>query len=138
MKRSLLAPTCVALLATAIGVLHAQRSAAQLTGRVVDSSGASINHATVILYQWHTETPPAAIREVARFNTDSFGEFSGQVPTGKYDLVVLSTFTVPAAQRITVTLQPLRISIQLSEDPDLPREECCGGSVPTTEVKPQK
>src|SRR5690348_10278207 len=106
MKRSLLVPTWVALLATAVTVLHAQQSAAQLTGRVVDSAGASIGHATVILYQWHTETPPADVREVARFNTDSFGEFSGHVPTGKYDLIVLSTFTVPAARRITVTSQP--------------------------------
>ena len=137
MKRSPLVPTCVVLLAITISVLHAQQSAAQLTGRVVDSSGAGIDHATVILYQWNTETP-AVTREVARFDTHSFGEFGGHVPTGKYDLVVLSTFTVPAARRITVTLQPQRISIQLSEDPDLPREECCSASVPTVEVKPQK
>ena len=108
-----------------------------LTGRVVDSSGAGIQHATAILYQWNTEISPALVQEVAKFETDGFGEFSGRVPLGKYDLFVLSSFTVPAAQRITVTSQPQKISVRLTEDPDLPREACCDASVPTIEVKPK-
>jgi hypothetical protein len=119
------------LLAIAIGLLHAQESAAQLTGRVVDPSGASIKSATVILYQWNTETFPAVIREVARFGTDSFGEFAARVAPGKYDLLVSSDFSVPSAQRITVTSRPQRVSVRLSYDPDLPREACCDASVPT-------
>ncbi len=105
-----------------------------LTGRVVDIGGAAIPHATVILYQWHTELSPAFLQEVARFETDSFGEFSGHVPLGKYDLFVLSSWTVPAAQRITVTSQPQRITVSVSPDPDLPREGCCDATVPTVDA----
>lgn len=126
------------LLATAIGgMLHAQQSAAQLVGRVVDSSGAGVVHATVILYQWNTENHPAVVREAARFDTDSLGEFSGRIAPGKYDLFVSSNFSVPSAQRITVTSQPQRVSVRLSEDLDLPREACCDASVPTVEIKPE-
>lgn len=120
-----------------LNMLHAQQSGAQLTGRVIDPSGAGVQDAAVILYQWNTETRRAVIREVARFNTDSFGEFSGRVPLGKYDLFVLSSWAVPVAQRITVTSQPPRISVRLSPDPDLPMEGCCDASVPTVEVKPE-
>lgn len=127
------------LLAAAFGsLLHAQQTDALLAGRVVDSAGASIQHATVILYQSNTEARPSTVREVTRFDTDSLGEFSGRVAPGKYDVLVVSSFYVPSAQRITVTLHPQRLSLRLSEDPDLPREECCGASVPTIEVKPQQ
>lgn len=108
-----------------------------LAGRVTDSGGASIAHATVLVYQWNTEVSPVSVQEVAKFETDGFGEFSGRVPLGKYDLFVLSSFTVPAAQRITVTVEPQRVNILLAYDPDLPREECCGASVPTVDVKPE-
>jgi hypothetical protein len=108
-----------------------------LSGRVVDASGAGIQHATVILYQWNTELSPAFLQEITKFETDSFGEFSARVPLGKYDLFVLSSWTVPAAHRITVTSQPQRISVSLSPDPGLPREACCDASVPTVNDKPE-
>lgn len=107
-----------------------------VTGRVVDPAGAGIQHATELLYQWNTQLSPAFLQEVATFETDTFGEFAGRVPLGKYDLFVLSSSTVPAAQRITVTSQPQTISVQLSYDPDLPREACCDARVPTIEIKP--
>jgi len=108
-----------------------------VTGKVVDPAGAGIQHATVLLYQWNTQLSPAFLQEVATFETDALGEFAGRVPLGKYDLFVLSSWTVPAAQRITVTPQPQKISVSLRLDPDLPREECCGASAPTVEVKPE-
>jgi len=113
------------------------QATALLRGRVVDVAGAGIQHATVILYQWNTELSPALLQEVAKFETDSFGEFSGRVPLGKYDLFVLSNWTVPAAQRIIVTSQPQSISVSLSPDPDLPREACCDASVPSVDVTPE-
>jgi hypothetical protein len=125
------------LLVCAIGTALDAQQSVPFTGRVVDSAGAGIEHATVILYQWNMEARPAVVREVARFDTDSFGEFAGRVAPGKYDLFVSSNFSAPSAQRITVTSQPQRVSVRLNEDPSLPKEGCCDASVPSIEIKPE-
>jgi hypothetical protein len=110
----------------------------QLTGKIMDAAGAGIRHATVILYEWSTEISPAGLQEVARFDTDVHGDFDGRVPLGKYDLFVLSSYTAPAARRITVTPQPQTINIRLPDDPDVAREACCDASVPTVDVTPER
>jgi hypothetical protein len=108
-----------------------------LSGSVVNDLGAGVQHATVILYQWNTEVSPPFAEKIAKFETDGMGEFSGRVPLGKYDLFVLSSFTVPLARRITVTPEPQRISVRLTRDPDMPREACCETGVPTVNVNPE-
>ena len=90
-----------------------------LNGMVVDSEGAGIAKAQIVV------RPDASGRRIANkgenimLESDKQGRFSTQLPPGFYDLCVMADAFSPFCQKLFVNKAALTPKIELKADPDV-------------------
>jgi hypothetical protein len=105
------------------GMAFADQSKIALTGQVLDSEGAAIPGATVIIH-WdpsgsavglHTNV---GIKEDVRLQTGKHGDFSVQLPPGFYDIFVSAMAFSPACRKIRLKDEKVsKFQVELRVDP---------------------
>ena len=107
------------LLAVCLFVLPA--FASSLSGRVVDSEGAVIKDAYIVIHWDHSGsnylTDNLGIPKDLVLTSDDKGEFSADIPTGFYDVFVSATAFSPHCEKVRVKRKPgvsLEVKLKIS------------------------
>jgi Carboxypeptidase regulatory-like domain len=106
------------------------QSDSRLSGTVVDSEGAAIGNALVIVH-WDGSGSRTGlednrrIKEDIRARTDKEGRVNLDLPPGFYDVFVASTAFSPTCLKVRVkTGKPATFKVQLKFDPLVCKETC--------------
>jgi hypothetical protein len=120
MSRTLIAVAFVFLLG------HSAESQSAIRGRVIDSEGAAIAKARVLVH-WDSSgssyTANVGTTQDVSVLTDANGDYSAGVPAGFYDVFVTAGMFTPAAAKVIVRQgQRVTFSVKLKIDPLVSKE----------------
>jgi hypothetical protein len=90
-----------------------------LAATVIDSEGASVGKAHIIIRPDASGRRDARTRSDIVLQTDTHGRFGVQLSTGFYDVCVMADAFTPYCQKIFVNNRPLNPKIQLKADPEV-------------------
>jgi hypothetical protein len=96
-------------------------AAASVTGTVVDSEGAAIEKAHIVIRADTSGKREAVKGRDLILETDREGQFSANFPPGFYDLCVMANAFSPHCEKIFVDHAPLAPKIKLKADPEVIR-----------------
>jgi len=107
----------IALAALSLSLSNA--SAPSVTGTVVDSEGAAVAKAQIVIRADSSGRREAVKGGDLILETDAKGHFSANLSPGFYDVCVMADAFSPSCQKLLIGTAPLTPKIQLKADPQV-------------------
>ncbi len=107
----------IALLAITCFLINAV--AASVTGTVIDSEGAAIRKAQIVIRTDSSGRRGAVKRSDLILETDAKGHFTANLSPSFYDVCVMADAFSPNCQKLLISTASLTINIQLKADPEV-------------------
>ena len=107
----------ITLIALSCSLLNG--AAAKVMGAVVDSQGAAIGKAQIVIRADSSGKRARVKDRDLILETDPQGHFAADLPPGFYDVCVMADAFSPHCQKILVGTAPLTPNVQLKADPEV-------------------